>query len=254
MGLFLLVEVTGIIRSIAKLGNIGIRWFWPTLKPTYIYWWAHEFGSSRHIVFKSARTSVGFWKTMKSCRVWCMGLFLVVKVTGIIRLVGKVEDIETLSLWLALKPTYIYWWAHEVEGSGHIEPTSAKSFEGFGETTKSCRVQCKGLFLLVKVMGIIGSIAKLGNIGPQRLWPISKPTYWWVHEFDISRHIRLRSARTSGGLSETTKSCWLQGKWLFRLVKVIEIIRSTWKYWTSIIVTCCKAYLDLLVGSWSWEF
>ena len=209
MGLFLLVEVTGIIRSIAKLGNIGIRWFWPTLKPTYIYWWAHEFGSSRHIVLRSKRTFGGFWKTTKFCRVRCMGLFLLVKVTRIIRTVGNLVNIETLSLWLASKPTYIYWWVHQAKGSRHIGPRRARSSEGFGETTKSCRVQCKGLFLLVKVMGIIGSIAKLGNIGPQRLWPISKPTYWWVHEFDISRHIRLRSARTSGGFWETTKACWL---------------------------------------------
>jgi hypothetical protein len=51
----------------------------------------------------------------------------------------------------ASKPTYIYWWAHEVESSKPIGLKSARTSGGFWETTKSCTVQCKWLFLLVKV-------------------------------------------------------------------------------------------------------
>jgi hypothetical protein len=64
------------------------------------------------------------------------------------------------------------------------------------------------LFLLVKVAGIMQSVGKLGKIGPGNLSQISKPTYiyWWAHKVESSKHIVVRSAGTSGGFWETTKS------------------------------------------------
>jgi hypothetical protein len=61
--MLLLVKVTRIIRSIGKLGRIVPPTLWQASKPTYIYWWAHEVESSKHIVVRSARTSGGFWET-----------------------------------------------------------------------------------------------------------------------------------------------------------------------------------------------
>ena len=91
-----------------------------------------------------------------------------VKVTGIIGLVGKLGKIGPQRMWQASKPTYIYWWAHEVESSRHIGLKNARISGEFWETTKSYRLPCKWLFLLVKVTGIIGSVAKLSKIVPGR--------------------------------------------------------------------------------------
>jgi hypothetical protein len=112
---------------------------------------------------------------------------------------------QTWKLWTSLVQAsfkaylYIYGWAHKVETSKHIVLKSASTSEGFWGTTKSSGILCKTLFLLVKVVGFIWLVAKLGHNGPQSLWPASKPTciYGWAHEVENSKHIVLRSVRTS---------------------------------------------------------
>jgi hypothetical protein len=134
--MLLLVKVTGIIRSIDKVGKIVPQSLLRPSKPTYIYLWAHEVESSRHMALRSARTSGGFWETTKSCRLQCKWLFLLVKVIRIIRLVGKPGKIGSRRLSPTSKPTYIYWWAHEVGLCKHIELKSARTrapSEDFGK-------------------------------------------------------------------------------------------------------------------------
>ena len=50
----LFVKVAEFIWSVAKFGNFESYWLWPTSKPTYIFGWAHELKSSKHIVLTSA--------------------------------------------------------------------------------------------------------------------------------------------------------------------------------------------------------
>ena len=81
--------------------------------------------------------------------------------------------------------------------------------EEFLGTIKSFRLRCKWLFLIVKVIIIIRSVAKLGDIVPQSLRPASKPTYiyGWAHGVKSSRYITFMSTKNSGGFWEITKSC-----------------------------------------------
>ena len=86
---------------------------------------------------------------------------------------------------------------------------SGRTSKGFWGSKKSSRLFSKWLFFIVKVTGIIGLVAKLGDIGPCSLCPASKLTYnsWWAHEIEIFKHFGVRSGRTSEGFWETEMSC-----------------------------------------------
>jgi hypothetical protein len=163
--LFLLVKVSGIILSIGKFGKIGPRRMWQASKTTYIYLWAHEVENFEHIGLKSARTSGGFGKTIKFCRLQCKCLFLFVKVTRIIRSVEKLGKFEPRRLWRASKSTYIYWWAHEVGSSRHIGFCNVYN----GQLQIIVVFKSMAFFVFVKLIGIIWYVGKLGNAGPRWL-------------------------------------------------------------------------------------
>jgi hypothetical protein len=71
---------------------------------------------------------------------------------------GQLSNLERLDLHgcgevRSLPP--IYRWAHEVDSFEHIGLRIGRTSEGFGGTTKSSLLQCKWLFLFVKVTIII---------------------------------------------------------------------------------------------------
>ena len=71
-------------------------------------------------------------------------------------------------------------WKHWTCFIRHFGLRNGRTSEGFWGSKKSCILWSRWLFFLVKVTGIIRSVAKLGNIVPLSLWPTSKPTYiYW---------------------------------------------------------------------------
>ena len=212
-------------KSFGQLPNVkrlDLCSLWQASNLTYIYWWADKVESSKHIQLTNGRTSRGFWWTTKCCRLQCKWWFILVKVTGIIWLVAKPGKTGPRLLWRASNPTYIYWWAYEVENSRYIKLYSGKFLEIFGELQSLVffkSSQCLSLSRLPKSFGQLLNVMRLDLANLQGYLHFLVGSQSWE-----CRHIGLRSGRTFQRILGKYSHHRLQCEWLFVPVMVTIII------------------------------